>query len=199
MTQHDNDVIRVTPIFGYAGSPDRYVNVWHIQLDTAADIPDVDMITYLGNWLENVYAEILDIQVAGYDYIEWDWANVTQDLVYPAEPWPTYTNGIVVGDVLPPNLSAYGFGRTQFSKVYARKYFNGMAESHNTAGGAADAAVIAALATALAAGWGDTVIGAGIIFRGGLVTTLHGFVEPSTIIVPNTWRALRRRILGVGG
>lgn len=199
MTQHNGDIVQVVPIFGYAGSPDRYVNTWRFRINSGADIVDPTMVVLLGIWLETVYAEILDIQVAGYNYIEWDWSNVTQDLVYPAEPWPTFTSGIVVGDVLPPNLCAYGFGRTQFPKVRARKYFNGMAESHNTAGGGADATVQAALATALAAGWGDVVVSPGIIFEGGISTLLHGFVEPDVVVVTNTWRALRRRLSGVGG
>lgn len=199
MTQHDGDIIRVTPIFGYTGSPDRYVNVWHFRLDSAGDVADAFMVDLIGSWLETLYEDVLNVQSTGYEYVEWDWANVTQDLVYPAEDWVTYTAGIVTGDLMPPNISAYGFARTKFSKVYGRKYFNGMVESHNTAGGGADATVQAALATALAFGWGDNPVGTGIIFSGGLKTTLHGFVEPDVVVVTNTWRALRRRLLGVGG
>lgn len=199
MTQHDGDLIRITPRFKYTSTPDVFVNNWYIQLDSAGDVSDEVMVADIGSWLETVYEDILDQQVTAYEYVDWDWANVTQDLVYPAENWPTYTAGIVTGDVLPGALCAYGFGRTAYSRVIGKKYFNGMAESNNQATGIPASAVVTAVATVLATGWGNVGTPNGNTFRGKVVSTLHGNVDVQVVVAPNAWRWLRRRMSGIGG
>lgn len=195
----NGDILRVTPRFKYTSTPDIFVNNWYLRVSVDNPLTDSYAATLLGLWCETVYEDILDQQVTAYEYVDIDWANVTQDLVFPAFDWPTYTAGILTGDVLPGALCAYGYARTIYPRVVGKKYFNGMGESNNTSTGLPSSAVTSALTNALASGWGDVVITAGIVFEGILKTKLHGYVEPSSIVVPTAWRWLRRRMSGIGG
>jgi hypothetical protein len=199
MVQHDGDLLQITPIFGYADVADRFVNVWTVRLQSVVDVSDATMVVRIGSWLEDVYEDMLPMLALGYDFVEWDWRNLTQDLIYPAESWPTFVNGSATGDLLPSNLCSYMFARTVFSKVYGRKYFNGLTEAHNLEGGTPDSALVSAMASAAVIGYGLHLLEAGVYFQGGVQTTAHGFTLVSEIRVQAVWRALRRRILGVGG
>jgi len=198
VAHQSGDILKITPVFKYNFQTDRFVNVWHVLLDLATPKTDPEMAALIGTWLELVYLEHRLVVSTNYQYVEYDWENITQGLLYPAELWPTFVNGAGAGDVLSSMLCGYVFARTYFSRVYGRKYFNGFSEGRNSAYGEADTTALTALTLIAAAGYGDTVVTPGNVFKGVINTTLHGYVEPPTVVARSAWRALQKRRLGIG-
>lgn len=199
MTQHNGDILRITPVFTITPYLDRMVNVWHVRLVLDTDKTDAAMAAFVGDWLELIYGGVKTYMSTALNFEEFDWANVTQDLVYLAELWPTWTNGDASGDLLAPNLAGYLFGRTPFSKVYGRKYVPGFTELQNTDVGQPSTAVLLALAGLGVSGYGLYPVSAGVSFQGVVSTLNHGYVIPPVVVAKAQWRALRRRVPGVGG
>jgi hypothetical protein len=85
------------------------------------------------------------------DYIDIDLTNATTGAVEAAQPWPAMTTGAGAGDQMPSDQCGLLVGRTDFSRVLARKFIGPIIESWNDDGQWSSGAVT--LLTGFLADW----------------------------------------------
>lgn len=196
MTVNSGDILRVTAKM-YMGVVDVQ-NVYHIQAQSTGEVSDEDAVDEIKARLNAAYAELVPQQTDTLQYDTIEIFNVTQDKPIDEVTWPTLTDGDVVGDMLPSQMSGLVRFTTQTARSQGRKFIGGVIEGDNDSDGLPDTDILTALAdyaADLLAAW---LVGSGSFAFGNYNVDLDRFAEWVSPIVNTIWSALGRRRFGQG-
>jgi len=140
-TWHDGDIIRCTARLRSASGED-IENVFHWKLYLNQDMSDGQGFYYLKPAVDMMYDAIQPEIPSDVTFVDMDFANLTQDLVYGASAWPTQTVGGGTGDTMPEQNCALVVGRTNAPHAIGRKFLGPFIEAANADGA-----------------WGSTLLG----------------------------------------
>lgn len=122
-------------------------NVYHLQITGPSNPSDSDVLDDMGEYLEDVYTELLEELPDSMTFDEYSVQNVTADVSLGASAWPSLTVGSNAGDTLPAGNAGLLLARTKSPGHHGRKYWGPMSEP-SVDGGQANALALTRLTAA---------------------------------------------------
>jgi hypothetical protein len=199
MTIQNGDILRVAARMNIQGRGD-IVNVFHMRLDSASPWAESTLGAGVGDFLEELYANINTYIVNEQAYEDINVFNVTQGVPVGVFAWPTMTTGGDTSqDALPSQVSALVRFTTGYSRNWARKFLGTFTEISNESTGRVAGGLLSALALFAADALTGYVIGGTdqlimVVFN----KALDAYVELEEAVIRNVWSTIRTRREGVG-
>lgn len=196
MTWQQNTMARVTAKLTSAGG-EAVQNVFHVRL-TTSDAPNAGAAVALGEWLEDVYTNLLSYLSEEMTFQSYNILLLATSEALGDYAWPTLTTGGATGDQLPASNCCLSLFKTGYSRIVGRKYWGPFSEAGQDNGIWIQAVVDACQDAALAAATSfTTTIGRG------LIGVVHNFdagagIEAAQVATTSLVRTQRRRNRGIG-
>lgn len=194
MSTAPNDVIRVVCGFSYTAGGRPMSNVLHVVDTGGGGIPDPDLLTGVGLFIEIVYGLLATVQPPTLKYTTYSVQNVTQKLIIGTLPWPTLVAGTGVGNLDASQVACLLRLPTATSQIQGRLYACGLAEG-DISSSLFDASVLAAVAAIGANLLIGYTIAPSVITYAVFNQVLKTFKFPVSSAVGVATRALGRRKL----
>jgi len=191
------DILRVTA--GLAIGIDSTVqNVYYLRIDEAGGVADAQILTDMGEYLEDAYTEVVPQLANNCTFEEYKVTNVTTKVDIGISAFPTLTSGTNAGDMLPFGISGLVRARTPTVGREGRKFIGPLVETSQT-DGLLSAGLVADLED-----FGDEAYGTFVSTSGNTYQPViydrdaHVGREMTDIIASNIPAYQRRRKQGVG-
>jgi hypothetical protein len=117
-----NDILRVVPTLGM-GVGVTIQNVYHLRVTETGGVDDADVLDDMGEYLEDIYSELLTRIVNDVTFEEYSVQNLTVDVDLGISGFPTLTAGQSSEDPLPSGVAGLSLGRTETPGHYGRKFW----------------------------------------------------------------------------
>src|SRR5512136_1431482 len=192
------DIVRATAVMHLSGY-NAVMNTYTFQHMSPGSAQDSEFMEDVADYLETIYAQLVDRQTNAYYYDEITGFNVTQDRPLTPVEWPTLVAGTFSGPAqLPNQLALLAVARTEVNRRMGKKYWGGFTASDLTNGEWAVVLVEHGV-LALAAYAVDSFVGHSTIFRPGVWDRVHSeFSKFTTATVYANPAVQRRRRQGEG-
>lgn len=125
------DLIRVSANMSFAVGGSDLVNVMYFELLSPSSLTDSQVLSDIGEVLENIYTPIQTRLNALIQFVDYDVKNDTQDQSPLNSSWPTLTTGALAAEALAPQLVALVIMRTAQSRKFGRVNLGGFTETDN--------------------------------------------------------------------
>ena len=127
------DIVRLGAVCKFDNACD-IVNTWHVIIAAGGGLAFAQASVDFQEYLDALYDYIDGVQSNKVVDVHISVANVTQDTVWGAIAWDTYTGGSSTDPATSPQVACLGFARTSKSRVQFRKYLGVFPETHITDG-----------------------------------------------------------------
>jgi hypothetical protein len=104
-------------------------NVYHVQITGPSNPGDAVVVEDMGEYLEDIYTELLDELPASMTFDEYSVQNITADISLGTTAWPSLTVGNNVSDTLPTGDAGLLLARTSKPGHHGSKYFGPLSEA----------------------------------------------------------------------
>lgn len=123
MADVDNgDVLRIAATWEYDGT-EEITNVFHCLVNSGGDKAFADVSDDIEEYVDLMYANIID-QIRTNQLVDRiSVANVTQHLVFGSLSWGVITAGLAAGGPVPSGAACLAYGRTFTPRVQIKKYY----------------------------------------------------------------------------
>ncbi len=193
-----NDVIRVVCVFSRATTPDVYTNTYHFKVLAPGWADNLAFMNQIAQYLDDSYAIVNSEIASGIQYVHIDGQNVTQSVLMPLVSWPFLTAGGNVSDQLPTQVCARPYWPTTRPKTRPAICLPPFGESSQGGGGLIDATALTFITTYTARLVGNIILAGGTCVYGAYNPEFLRFTPVDSAIIPDRFRTLRRRRVGVG-
>ncbi len=193
-----NDVVRVVCAWTRVASPDAYSNSLHFKVTSDGWADNQEFMDEIATFLDDTYDLVNDQIASGMTYTNIDGQNVTQDVLMPAVDWPVQTIGGNASDQLPTQVTARPYFPTTRPKTRAAIGLVPFGESSQGSGGLIDATAVAEIELFCDEFLGTIALINGAVVYGAYNPEFARFTPVDSRIVPDRFRTLRRRRVGVG-
>ena len=197
MAVNIDDILRITCNFRF-DALDEYVNVYHFEWAGVDGLSDDLAMDQVAADLDAGYDEVNDDVSDKVAFVDIQGQNITKNTLLPTKTWPTMTIGLATGDVLPTQVAANVYFRTQRPLTRASKFLPPYTQdATNPTGG------LTTVALARVQSFGDlAVLGFTVVVNhltyGAYNAALERFTPVTAAVVPTKYRTQRRRRVGVG-
>lgn len=193
-----NDIIRIVSVFNVVGGVDQFTNTAHFKIVSATWPDDLTFMTDVAVFLDAAYT-LVNAQISTtIGYLHIDGQNLTQSILLPLVSWPVLLTGANASEMLPTQVAARPYFPTKRPQTRAALNLPPFGETTQAQGGLIDATALAQLALFADSYLGVIALAAGSMLYGAFNPEFVRFTEVDSRIVPNRFRTLRRRRLGVG-
>jgi len=131
MTFLSTELIRVSANAEFTVGGQDLVNVMYFQLIAPSSLTDTQVLSDIGEVLEQIYAPVPAQQNTNVTYVDYTVKNETQDAAPLTATWPTFTIGGNAFEALPGQCVALLIMRTLVSRKLGRFNLGGFCQNNN--------------------------------------------------------------------
>lgn len=193
-----NDIVRVVNVFERQGSLDIFTNTFYFKVLAASWASDLQFMSEIANYMDISYLIINGSFNTAMLYKHIDGQNITQNQLLPLVPWPTLTAGVNATDMLPTQCTARPYFPTNRPKTRAAIGLPPYSENTQSGGGLIAAATLTVTETWADRFVGNMILAGGTLQYGAFNNALVRFTPVDSRVVPQRFRTIKRRRVGVG-